>query len=601
MSYHYPGLYARGRLFYFRVRIPACLRIVARCDDLTYTLGTSVYQEAIEKYRVEFAHLHAFLTILKDVIMKVNENKQLILNKEDVDKLLLHRLEQIQTFLEDNSDEIKAKRKSEADIILFPNGQKEADIRKLMRDMILDYLKGLLDKNKANITLRTVYHQLKEKEIELGLVESGEKYDWLKVFSTHINHLDHYAKKSVEAIKEDKHYSPSDPKVITLLRTYDKMKTDERIHHSMAATHWEKFFKRYARMKKNIKGVSENRINNNYMVLKLMFLLVGKEYIEDITPQDCRMLCQNIYRVKKRWFERIRKGDNIKQLLSDLPSAVLSKSTIKYYLVTFKEFMRYAVKEEIIQNSLNDFIDTPLKIVKKDRMPFETKELHLIFNPKTYPNPHERKNMAKFWIPLIALYHGCRQNEICQLDVADIVQEKGVPCISINANGEDKSVKNKGSNRIIPIHPKLLKMGFLYYVEYQRMEKQKKLFNELTRTKQNGYGRVIQGWFGRYLDKLNIRAREKVFHSFRHTFETRAVEVRMPIEYQNAICGWSDQGIGQRIYGKKKDIKIMLEELSKISYPINRELAELQASFMDSFVVRQLRAEKQKDKMSCVS
>ena len=77
MSYHYPGLYARGRLFYFRVKIPACLRMIARCDEIKLTLNTSIYQEAIEKYRVEFAHLQAFFTILKDIIMRVNENKQL--------------------------------------------------------------------------------------------------------------------------------------------------------------------------------------------------------------------------------------------------------------------------------------------------------------------------------------------------------------------------------------------------------------------------------------------------------------------------------------------------------------------------------------------
>ena len=160
MSYHYPGLIALGRNFYFRQRIPSNLKVLARCSDIRYTLGTPVYQEAIEKWRVEFAHLQAFLTLFKDIIMKVNEQKQITLDEADVDKLLLHRLEQIQSFLENNTDEIQSKHKSEADIILFPNGKKEADIRKLMTDMILDYLKGLMDKNKANITLRTVYHQL---------------------------------------------------------------------------------------------------------------------------------------------------------------------------------------------------------------------------------------------------------------------------------------------------------------------------------------------------------------------------------------------------------------------------------------------------------
>lgn len=483
MSYHYPGLFARQRLFYFRIRIPSCLKVIARCSEVKFSLDTSIYQEAIEKWRVEFAHLQAFLTIFKDIIMKVNEQKQIVLNKADVDKLLLHRLEQIQTFLEDNTDEIKSRHKSEADIILFPNGKKEADIRKLMQDTILDYLKGLVDKNKANITLRTIYHQLRNKEIELGLVEKGDKYDWLKEFSTHISQLDHYAKKAVKAGREEKLYTPTNPKVITLLRTYDSMKTDERIHHSMAATHWEKFFKRFASMKKNLKGTTKQRIYMDKLSIQLAFMLIGKEYIEDITPQDCRKLSMQIHSVSKKWTALYQKREALQDILTSSPKNALAKSTIQRYLFVFKEFMRYAVKEEIIQNSMNDFIDIPLRTDSLKREPFTSDELHKIFNPKYYPNPHERKNIAKFWIPIIALYHGCRQNEICQMDLNDVVQEKGIPCLSINDRGEDKSLKNKGSNRVIPIHPKLINMGFLQYVEYQRKNGKGKLFSDLNRQK----------------------------------------------------------------------------------------------------------------------
>ena len=584
MSYHYPGLFARQRLFYFRIRIPSCLKVLARCSEVKFSLNTSIYQEAIEKWRVEFAHLQAFLTLFKDIIMKVNEQKQLVLNKADVDKLLLHRLEQIQTFLEDNTEEIKSRHKTEADIILFPNGKKEADIRKLMQDMILDYLKGLVENNNANITLRSVYHQLKNKEIELGLVEEGAKYNWLKVFSTHINQLDHYAQKAVEAGREDKLYTPTNPKVITLLRTYDSMKTDERIHHSMSSTHWEKFFNRYLSMKKNIKGTSDKRLCKLKKCIWLAFLLMKREYIEEVTKQDCRKFCELIHRVPKRWQEKIEK-DDIFQILTDNPERALSKTTIQNYLVVFKEFMRYAEKEDIIPNNMNSAVDVPVNVKPFQREPFTFEDLHKMFSPQTYPNPHGRKNMAKFWIPIIALYHGCRLNEICQLDVNDIVQQKGIPCISINANTPDKSVKNDGSQRVIPIHPKLLDMGFLYYVAYQRRQHKTKLF-DLTRIKNGMYGRTVQAWFARYLDSIDITESTKVFHSFRHTFETMAVEKKIPAEYQNALCGWTDQGVGQRLYAHKKDMNIMLEELSKIYYPINRELNELKKEFMDCYVMR---------------
>lgn len=102
------------------------------------------------------------------------------------------------------------------------------------------------------------------------------------------------------------------------------------------------------------------------------------------------------------------------------------------------------------------------------------------------------------------------------------------------------------------------------------------------------YAGPVQHWFARYLDRLKITDKSKVFHSFRHTFETKAVEKKIPAEYQNAICGWTDQGIGQRLYAHKKDMNIMLEELSKINYPINQELNGLKKEFMDSYVVRAL-------------
>ena len=170
-----------------------------------------------------------------------------------------------------------------------------------------------------------------------------------------------------------------------------------------------------------------------------------------------------------------------------------------------------------------------------------------------------------------------------------IENEGNIPSLSINSNNKDKSLKNRGSHRIVPIHPKLIDMGFLLYVEYQRRHKQDKLFSELTKTKRNGYGKIVQSWFARYLDSLNITGQDKVFHSFRHTFETMAVEKKIPAEYQNAICGWTDQGVGQRIYGRKKDINVMREEIGKINYPINREMNELKNEFMNSYVVKGLR------------
>ncbi|MBR6411631.1 MAG: site-specific integrase [Alphaproteobacteria bacterium] len=584
MSNRYQGLFLLYGQFYIRVRIPLKLQNIARCKEIRYSLRTANYSEAVQRWQVEFAHLHLFLTLFQDIIMKLNEQNKLILNEADVDKLLLERLTEIQHFLEENIEEIRAGTKSEKDII-----NKTVQTKKLMIDLLIRYLKRLVDDSKANITLRGIYAQLREKEIELGLSENAQ-YDVVKSFSNHIKGLNNYATKAVEAIKLDKPYIPSNPKVVTLLKAYDAMETSARINRSMTSTHWEKLFKRFAQSKKNLKGVTDNRINDNYLSIKLAFALMKLQYVEDVTKQHCRKLCEDIYQVPKKWSKKLKDNVKIEDILTTAKTKVISKKTVKGYLITFKEFMRYAVKEEIILTSLNEFIDLPKDLSGTTREPFTVDDLHKIFNPKTYPDPHAKANQAKFWIPIISLYHGSRLNEICQLDVLDIVKEQGIPCISINDNGNDKSVKNRGSKRVIPIHPKLLQMGFLYFVEYQRQEKQTKLFGNCVKQSRNGFGGPIQHWFGRYLDSIGIKSKTKVFHSFRHTWETKAVEKRIPAEYQNAICGWTDQGIGQRLYAHKKDIRIMLSELKKINYPIQKEMSKLHMSFMDSYVIRQLRA-----------
>ena len=90
------------------------------------------------------------------------------------------------------------------------------------------------------------------------------------------------------------------------------------------------------------------------------------------------------------------------------------------------------------------------------------------------------------------------------------------------------------------------------------------------------------------MDTIGISDHNKVFHSFKHTFETEAVEKRIPAEYQNAICGWTDKCIGQRLYGRTKDIGVMFEKLSKISYPLSKELKVFKEKIRTSFYFKDM-------------
>jgi len=90
------------------------------------------------------------------------------------------------------------------------------------------------------------------------------------------------------------------------------------------------------------------------------------------------------------------------------------------------------------------------------------------------------------WIPLVALLQGMRGNEIAQMDTTDVRLVNGVWCFHVSVwtedeNGTrakiDKSLKNRPSERIVPIHRRLIELGFLHHVEERRKAKYAKLFD----------------------------------------------------------------------------------------------------------------------------
>lgn len=584
MKTQYAGLITRGRCFYFRVAIPQRYWCLTKCHEIGYSLNTCSYEQAVRKWRFELYHFQQFMKTFEDVCMKV-ENGKVLLNTTDVDKVLLYELERKQFIIEERADDIAEGTITAKDVELYAENETQNKIKQLMEQIVIEYLQDIIVKQKANATLRTIYKKLQEKEIALGLVEQDDTgYQWFNSLTRQMGALQKYLRKSVQSIHDDEAYTPTNPKVASLLRTYDEKKTKERLTTSSSHTSWEKVFKKFITHKKNLNGLGEQRMLGIKRILKVCFALLGKD-LESITQQDCRKLCDNLYKVPKRWSGALEQGETIGSVLNTGKTPI-AKKTVKEYLITFKEFMRYCVREEIITNSFNEAIELPAHFQQQERTPFTTSELKKIFNIKTYPNPKCRDNQAKFWIPLIALFQGCRLNEICQLDVDDIVAYEGLECISINANAKDKSVKNKSSQRIIPIHPVLKDIGFTRYIYYQSKTKKHKLFSELTYRSQSGYKSIIQKWFARYLDSIGIKGKDKVFHSFRHTFETKALEKLLHTEHQNRLCGWTNKGIGQSVYGKKLHMRVLYDELCKIDYPIKKELNALKEEYAKTYVMK---------------
>ncbi len=61
---------------------------------------------------------------------------------------------------------------------------------------------------------------------------------------------------------------------------------------------------------------------------------------------------------------------------------------------------------------------------------------------------------------MLGLFAGARLNELCQLTTADVGRHDGVETISV-LDEDLKRLKTEASRRIIPIHSKLIELGFI--------------------------------------------------------------------------------------------------------------------------------------------
>jgi integrase len=190
-------------------------------------------------------------------------------------------------------------------------------------------------------------------------------------------------------------------------------------------------------------------------------------------------------------------------------------------------------------NPAEDLTISTTRKAHEERSPFTPEDLHKIFHSEGYQQD-AFKHSYMFWLPLLALYSGCRLNEICQLHLADIRQDaQGVWVFDINDQGE-KKLKNNTARRLVPIHDDLINIGLLDRVTTLQAQGSEVLFPELPAGR-DGRGKNASRWFAGYRSKCRIEAppRDKTMHSFRHTFADTFKQMDANMKHVSQILGHS--------------------------------------------------------------
>ena len=349
------------------------------------------------------------------------------------------------------------------------------------------------------------------------------------------------------------------------------------------------FLEHMKRNRRRVETIEETKIS-----YKETIEILGDKPIGNYTNMDGRdyrntisQLPRNRRRVKKYREKTLKEVLSMKvpvgdRITVDTQMKLTSRMTAlwNYLLDEYPEYVNENVfKSKSVRRSA--------KKQKDRRESFTEKDLQKIFNHKNYlPAIFENTTYSShsmrlpyYFIPLLAIFTGCRLEEICMMRTKDIVRVKNIWIYRIREEGqygvEETRVKNPYSERDIPLHSVLVDtLGFVRYVKHIKKLGHERVFHELPKSG-NVYHKNVGRFFNdRYLKKIGLKdgGRKVSFHSIRHSVETHLTNQNVNPRFIDFLQGHSQKGIGGSVYMKGIQPEVLLKEcVEKIDWGIDWE------------------------------
>lgn len=201
---------------------------------------------------------------------------------------------------------------------------------------------------------------------------------------------------------------------------------------------------------------------------------------------------------------------------------------------------------------------------------------------------------SKWWATVASMFLGGRIEELAQAHVnGDFVKDAVSQIWYLNVTEEQpdgtsaqgarwpKSVKTGASWRKVPIHPRLIELGFLEFLAQERaagavtpFARQWEPYRDL-KTGLVKHSHAISKWghneLGRLRDKGLLNTSNTVyFHSMRYAFATLLAKAGIDEEYRSAVNGHErGNGMNAKIYNKAaEDVSVTLPLIEKGLAPL---------------------------------
>lgn len=218
------------------------------------------------------------------------------------------------------------------------------------------------------------------------------------------------------------------------------------------------------------------------------------------------------------------------------PKATLTRQTVRRYLSSLGGFCRWMVKNDYLAgNPVADMLPAKIGPTTK-RISFTDDQLKSVFASPLFTTCRgegwrdldQSGNVAvrdhRYWIPYVMLYSGARPGEIAQLYVADVREQLGIWTMHITAEeGTRKRTKTRGSQRVVPLHSGLVRLGFVDHCHAMGAKGERQVFPEIEIPETGQIAAQFSREFNRYLVRIDVKKGPAVVtYGLRHTFIDRA-------------------------------------------------------------------------------
>lgn len=273
--------------------------------------------------------------------------------------------------------------------------------------------------------------------------------------------------------------------------------------------------------------------------------------------------------------------------LKDQSVERLDIETVRKHVGFLQTFFGWAVSQGEIDVNVAQGLKPAIprsrgRMRTKNRAPMSAEDVKLFFESPLFTgvkSPHRLFQNGdhliwdeRFWIPILAAFTGASTSEIAWLQHKDIREEGGFCWLNITSisdhedDEEERSLKAEARHRDLPLHPKIIEIGFLEYAKTIPLSR-KRIFYRLKPDAEGRISKVFSQNMSRYLRRIGITEKRKVFYSLRHTFKD-ALRNQAKVEsyIQDALMGHAEKGSGKG-YGGGVDIPVLADAIGRVEIP----------------------------------